>query len=373
MMAAYLDYNATAPMKPEVLAAMHEALRVGGNPSSVHQWGRNARRMVETARREVAQLVNVRPEQVVFTSGGTEANHLALQGMSVQSIFASAIEHASVVSDRVPVQTLPVTPDGRVDLGALETVLANAPGPKLVAVMLANNETGVIQPVVDVTRIAHGKSVLVHCDAVQALGKIPVDFAVLDVDSMALSAHKIGGPTGVGALILRENIALSPVFTGGGQELRRRAGTENVAGIAGFGVAANLASNDLGRADAWSGWRNQLEARLKSIAPESVIWGEKVLRLPNTSCVSLPGIKAEIQVMALDLAGVGVSAGSACSSGKVGRSHVLAAMGASLVEAESAIRVSMGWNTKAADIDCLIDAWEMLWRRVRLAASAKAA
>lgn len=349
---AYLDHNATSPLRPAAFDAMVEALRAGGNPSSVHRPGRAARAVIEKARRQVASLVGALPTEVVFTSGGTEANNMALRGH--QRVLVSAIEHESVLKAVPEAERIPVDGNGLIDLGALERMLAVRPA--LVSVMLANNETGVIQPVGDVVRLARAAGAAVHCDAVQAAGKVPVDLHGLGVDYLSLSAHKLGGPTGVGTLVVRTGAALATDRVGGGQESYRRAGTENVAGIAGFGAAAEASRGGLDVA----ALRDRIEASL----PMAVVHGAKAPRLPNTSCLSMPGVKAETQVMALDLAGIAVSAGSACSSGKVTRSAVLAAMGIEASEAEGAIRISCGWNTVSEDIDRLIAAWRDLYFRV---------
>lgn len=368
--AIYMDYNATAPVRPEAAQAVVDALAIGGNASSVHGFGRAARRTIEDAREAVAALVGVSPARVIFTSGGTEANALALQGSGRQRVLVSAIEHPSVLAATSDAERIPVTADGVVDLAALERMLKVAQEPALVSVMAANNETGVVQPVAEVAELAHEAGALVHCDAVQAVGKIAIDMTALGVDLLSMSAHKIGGPQGVGALIVSDDIALMPLLRGGGQELRRRAGTENLPGVAGFGAAARLAGKGL--ADVAS-LRDQLEARISAVAPHIEFFGRRASRLPNTSCFALSGLSAETQVMALDLAGVAVSSGSACSSGKVGASHVLKAMGAPNDLIGSALRVSLGWNSSADDVDRLVDAWRALVARVgagRVAAAA---
>jgi cysteine desulfurase len=358
----YLDYNATAPLKPAVIAAIASALAETGNASSVHRAGRLARRRVETAREQVAALVNASPASVVFTGGGTEANNLALQQAQGRRVLVSAIEHESVLRAAPDAMQIPVGPDGVVSLDALDRLLTGATE-ALVAVMFANNETGVIQPVADVVRIAHAHGALVHCDAVQAAGKTAIDMLALGVDMLALSAHKLGGPQGVGALVVSDRIALKPLLIGGGQERGRRAGTENVAAIVGFGVAASLADDDLSKMSGMAGLRDAVELRLKRAVPGAMVFGAAADRLPNTLCVAMPGVAAETQVMALDLAGVAVSAGSACSSGKVKTSHVLTAMGVGPL-AGSAIRISAGWRSTAEDFDRFVEAWTSLWARV---------
>ncbi len=360
----YLDYNATAPVRPEAAAAVGAALAEVGNPSSVHGFGRAARARLETARERVAALVGARPSQVVFTGGGTEANNLAIGGTGRDRILVSAIEHESVLkaaaSDLIPVER-----SGVVDLAALDRLLAAERGPALVALMLANNETGVIQPVAEAARIAHANGALFQCDAVQAVGKIAVDFAALGVDLMSLSAHKLGGPPGVGALIVADHVELGARQRGGGQERGRRAGTENLPGIVGFGVAAETAAAELGAMARVADLRDDLERRAIAVVPGATIFGRGAPRLPNTTCLSLPGLSSEVQVMGLDLAGVAVSAGSACSSGKVQPSHVLRAMGVDELTAGSAIRVSLGWQSSGEDVEHFLAAWCELAARAR--------
>jgi cysteine desulfurase len=368
----YLDYNATAPVRPEVAAAVAETLSTVGNPSSVHGFGRAARARLETAREQVAALVGARPAQVVFTSGGTEANNLSLAVTGRQRVLVSAIEHDSVLK-AVAAESIPVDRRGIVDLAALERLLATRPAPGVVAVMLANNETGVIQPVAEAARIAHACGALLHCDAVQAVGKIAVDFNALGVDMLTLSAHKLGGPAGTGALIVADHVQLTALQRGGGQERGRRAGTENLAGIVGFGVAAEIAAAELGAMARLAELRDDLEQRALAAVPGAVLFGRDAQRLANTSCLALPGVSSEVQVMALDLAGVAVSAGSACSSGKVQPSHVLRAMGANAATAGSAIRISLGWGSTAEDVDRFLEAWCTLAARSRAVGSLTAA
>jgi cysteine desulfurase len=367
--AAYLDWNATAPLRPEAAAAMAEALARCGNPSSVHRYGREARRALEAARAQVAALVGAAPAEVIFTSGGTEANQLALRGIADRRVLVSAIEHDSVRQAVPEAATIPVTRQGIVDLDALDRRLAAEARPALVSLMLANNETGILQPVAEAARLAHAHGALLHCDAVQAAGKLPVDRAALGVDLLTLSAHKLGGPQGVGALVAPPELPLAALQTGGGQERGRRAGTENLPGIVGFGVAAAIAGDRLGDYAAVALLRDEAARRLKAIAPEAPVYGEDAPRLPNTLCLGMPGVAAATQVMALDLAGVMVSAGAACSSGKLRRSPVLEAMGVPGAEAESAIRISLGWSTTPADIDQLVEAWGALYARTRARAA----
>ena len=356
----YLDHNATSLLRPAAFDAMTEALRAGGNPSSVHRSGRAARARVEAARRQVAELVGALPAEVTFTSGGTEANNLALSGSGRRRMLVSAIEHDSVLRAATNTELVAVGGNGVVDLAALEKMLRSSREPALVSVMFANNETGVLQPIADVVRLASKAGALVHCDAVQGAGKLPIDLHALGVDYLSLSAHKLGGPTGVGALVVRNGAPLIAGQLGGGQELNRRAGTENVAGIAGFGAAAAAAGSGLDVA----GLRDRMERALLAAAPQARVFGAEAPRLPNTTCISMPGVKAETQVMALDLAGVCVSAGAACSSGKVTRSSVLLAMGVDATMADSALRISLGWDSGAGDIERLIEAWRDLYIRV---------
>jgi cysteine desulfurase len=358
----YLDYNATAPVRPEAAAAVSAALAEVGNPSSVHGFGRAARARLETAREQVAALVGARPGQVVFTSGGTEANNLAIGGSGRPRVLVSAIEHDSVLR-AAACELVPATRTGIVDLAALERMLSASSEPALVALMLANNETGVIQPVAEAARIAHAHGALLHCDAVQAAGKIAVDVEALGADLMSLSAHKLGGPPGVGALVVTDDVELRARQRGGGQERGRRAGTENLPGIVGFGVAAEIAAAELAAMARIAALRDELERRAMAAVPGAVILGRDEARLPNTTCLALAGLASELQVMGLDLAGVAVSAGSACSSGKVQPSHVLRAMGADAPTAGSAIRVSLGWQSSAVDIDRFIAAWSELAKR----------
>jgi len=359
---AYLDWNATAPLRQEAQAAVTAALAVTGNPSSVHAAGRAARHLVEAAREQVAALVGTAPGDVVFTSGGTEANTLALSPALGDVLLVSAIEHPSVrCGGRFSVvEEIPVTVAGLVDLAALKRRLAGCSRP-MVSLMLANNETGVIQPVAEASALVHAAGGLLHVDAVQGPGRIACDFGTLGADLMTLSSHKIGGPQGVGALIRRNGIQLDPLVKGGGQERGRRAGTENVAGIAGFGAAAEaVARHWANEAALMAGLRDQLEAGLAATAPGIVIFGREAPRLPNTTLFSIPGLKAETAVIAFDLAGVAVSSGAACSSGKVAPSHVLAAMGAAPELARGAVRASLGYASTADDVETLLKAWAKL-------------
>jgi cysteine desulfurase len=365
----YLDYNATAPVRPEVIDAMRGALSAVGNPSSIHRAGRGARRAVERAREAVAALVGAASDAVVFTSGGTEANNQALASADGLRLV-SAIEHDSVLAAAPEAPRIAVDDLGRVDLARLARQLAER-RPALVSVMLANNETGVIQPVADVVGLARRQAALVHCDAVQSAGKMAIDLAGLGVDFVTLSAHKLGGPQGVGALVLGDGVEPAALLHGGGQERRWRPGTENVAGIVGFGRACELAIDDGGWALRTRRLRDRLEAQIAAIAPTAPVFGRRAERLANTSCIAMPGVSNQTQLIHFDLAGIAVSAGAACSSGKVGPSHVLAAMGVDPAEAACAIRVSLGWASTDDDIDRFVAAWAELYSRALRTSAAR--
>ena len=365
----YLDWNATAPVREEVVAAMVETMRHVGNASSIHTAGRAARSKVEAARQQVADLIGVKSQQVIFTSGATEANNQVLKGFAGQPILISAVEHASLFDTTQVVEHIPVLHNGVVDLAWLEQRLQQEPKPALVAVMCVNNETGVIQPVRQVSKLATEKGVPVLCDAVQAAGKIPLDFGALGATWLTLSAHKLGGPQGVGAIVMAIGRNPPRLLEGGGQERRQRAGTENVAGIVGFGVAADMALNQLGNyAKTVKPLRDNLEAQLRSITPElQVFGGGDTPRVANTLCVALPGLPAETLLMNFDLAGIAISSGSACSSGTIKASHVLQAMGVDDMLARAALRFSIGMTTTQADIDRAAKAWQTITARMRAA------
>ncbi len=358
----YLDHNATAPVRPAARDAMAAALAAGGNPSSIHAEGRAARSRVEQAREAIAQLCGVRTTEVIFTSGGTEANTLALSPALLPNpaegrLLISAVEHVCVLEGhRFPkdrVEILPVGPDGLIDLVALQARLGALPeGSAMVAVQWANNETGILQPVAAIADIVHARGGRLHVDAVQGAGKMAFTRKELGADTLALSAHKIGGPQGVGALILGPGLVIDHrMLVGGGQERGARAGTENVAGIAGFGVAVREALAALPAETArLAALRDACEAELIRLAPDTTIFGRGQERLPNTLCFAIPGLKAETALMAFDLNGVALSSGSACSSGKVKRSHVLAAMGVPNDLAAGALRLSLGWSSSEKDV-----------------------
>jgi cysteine desulfurase len=370
---AYLDYNATAPVRLAVVEAVARALVLPGNPSSIHAEGRAARAALEAARAQVAALVNARPEQVIFTSGGTEAANAALSGAlrrggqtAPTRLLHTATEHPCVAAGHrfadAAVDQLPVTREGLVDLAALEARLADlAEQSVLLSVHAANNETGAVQPLAEVVALAraHGRT-LVHSDAVQAAGKIPLDMAALGLDALTLSGHKFAAPKGVGSLVLAEGVTLESAFLrGGGQERRQRCGTECLPAIVGMGEAARIARESLAREAArLSTLRNRIEAGVRALAPDAVVFAADAARLPNTLSFSVPGLDAPAALIALDLAGVAVSSGSACSSGKVARSATLAAMGVDPDLAGGALRVSLGWNSVDEEVACFLDAFE---------------
>jgi len=370
----YLDCNASAPLRPQAREAFAAALDLRGNPSSVHGEGRAARRVIEEAREAVAALVAADPRNVIFTSGGTEANALALtpfmevgkERRLFERVLISAIEHPSVLAGgrfaARGVEAIPVGPKGVVDLAALEQMLARG-SRALVSIMAANNETGVVQPITEAAEIVHQNDGLLHVDAVQAAGRMPLDINTRGADLMTLSAHKIGGAKGAGALVKRDEALhfADPLIKGGGQERGARAGTENVAAIAAFGAAAAAVKTNLATEIRYMGaLRERLEAGLRALTPEAVIFGSAADRLPNTTLVAMPGAKAETLVIGFDLDGLAVSSGAACSSGKVGPSHVLAAMGISRELARGATRISTGPTTIDAEIDRFLEIWQKL-------------
>ena len=360
----YLDNNATAPLREAAINAMREAMGPPSNPSSVHGFGRAARLRVEDARMAVAGLAGCRASDVVFTSGGTEANNLVLG--HYRHIITSNIEHDSVRAAHANMSFVRVLPDGRVDCDDLRQRVMRVSSAErattLISIMAANNETGVLQPLDDIAQIAAEAGVMLHSDLVQLFGKHCVDFSGSGIGYASLSAHKIGGPTGVGALLVKPGCALSSLLKGGGQEQGRRSGTENFIGIAGFGAAANAAAGDITHYAQMAGWRDAFEEFVISALPSARIFGKSVQRLGNTSCIAAGSKTAETMVMAFDIAGVAVSAGAACSSGKVQSSHVLNAMGAG-EEAARAIRVSGGWATKKADFETVADVFVRLYKQ----------
>ncbi len=375
----YLDYNATTPLLPEVVDAVCAAMRTIGNSSSAHEEGRAARAIVEEGREKLRVLVSGPVNGVIITGGGTEAIHYALNGTvkngSVNRIFASAIEHAAVPANAsetgVPVETIPVTKSGVADLCWLEDRLKKYDAAResgfLVCLMLANNETGVIQPVEQAAAIAHRHGGLLFVDAAQAVGKIPVNFTMCGADLMAVTAHKFGGPIGVGALIAGPNMPLHPILRGGGHESNRRAGTHNAPAIAGLGVAADLAPRTMSKAGAIAALRDRMQDAAEAAGAH--IWGKGAARLPGTLSLSAPGFASQTQLMAMDLAGIAISSGSACSSGKTKPSHVLAAMGADDNLASCGVRVSLGWNSSDEDADAFCREWPAAYERVKARAA----
>lgn len=362
--AIYLDYNASAPMKPAVREAVAESLAWVGNPSSVHHFGRAVRLALENARGNLAAFLGAKRDQIVFTSGATEANLLALQGAGFARHLISAVEHNSIFKAVPTAEIVPVDENGLINLDALQSMLQRDATPALVSIMSANNETGVLEPVAEAAKIVHAHGSRLLCDAVQSAGKTVLDFTETGADYLTLSAHKLGGPTGAGALVLGSDAPFAAPMAGGGQERGRRPGTENVPGIVGFGAAIRLAGENLSAFLKLAAMRDQLETGVRRIAPSTKIFGADVARVVNTVSVSMPGVPAETQIMAFDLAGIAVSAGAACSSGKVGPSHVLLAMGAAPDVAASTIRVSLGWETDAGDITRFLKEWAAIYHRL---------
>ena len=375
MMRHYLDHNATAPVRPEVIEAVASAMAMDGNALSVHEEGRRAHKIVEDAREDIRSLVNAPVNGVVFTSSGTESIHYALHGAvkahGLKRIYVSAVEHPAVAANAettgAEVEIVPATKAGAIDLEQLRARLErhqlDNDGPFLVALMFANNETGVVQPVAEAAAITHDCGGLLFCDAAQAVGKIPVNFVMSGADIMSFTGHKFGGPLGVGAVIAGPNLALDPVLRGGGQEMNRRASTTNVPGIAGLGKACALAKESLARAGEIAELRDAMEEAAKKAGAQ--IWGAGAERLPGTLCLSAPGFSGATQLMTMDLAGIAVSAGSACSSGKAKPSHTLTAMGASNEEATTMLRVSLGWNSTSEDAGAFMREWPKAYARIK--------
>jgi cysteine desulfurase len=371
--AIYLDYNASAPVRPQAREAALAAMDLGANPSSVHEAGRRTRALVERAREDVAGLINCAPERVIFTSGCSEANALAILGGAGAGLFRRLIvfslEHESAhatarqAAERFGLDLAEIRShrNGTIDLAELDYVLAANSNPALVSVMGANNETGVVQPLAEVGEMCALRGARLHVDAAQIAGRLPFDAAAYDF--VTLSAHKIGGLQGAGALVLAEEIEVEPLWGGGAQERRRRPGTEAVAAIAAFGAAACAAAAEIGRARQHAIWRDAMEARLADAVPGLQVFGRDAPRLPQTSCLGVPGLIAETQLGALDLEGIAVGAGAACSSGKVAPSHVLSAMGAGESAARAAIRVSFGWATQETELDRFTEVWTRVLER----------
>ncbi|MBT4879703.1 MAG: cysteine desulfurase [Alphaproteobacteria bacterium] len=360
----YLDYNATFPSPEGVVSALAEALRLGGNPSSTHGAGRKAKQVLNRSREIIATFLGAHPNQVIFTSGGTEANAMVLMGSQRSPIILTETEHDSVhrvVTEQPGLDHhfVPINNQGIVDLQALEQSLIEAKTPALVSILLANNETGILNPVEEIVSISHKHGSLVHVDAIQALGKIPISFHKLDADFLTVSAHKVGGPQGVGALIAKEELPMVPLYLGGGQEKSRRSGTENVSGIAGFAAALEIIGE-------WNtkeleSKRNVIEDALRSICPDLVIVGRDSPRLSNTCSLTMPGVPNSTQVIAFDLEGIAISSGAACSSGKIKSSRILKAMGFSDQQASEAIRVSLGPDTPMEHVEQFIRTWKKIY------------
>ncbi|MCV0416274.1 MAG: cysteine desulfurase [Brevundimonas sp.] len=374
MSAIYLDYNASGLVRPEVLEAMTRALADNGNPSAVHAAGRRARARVETARAQVAELVGADPTAVVFVSGGTEANAQGVASALAaggERLIVSATEHPCVAETAAnagaPVEVLPVDAKGVIDLDWLDAALKR-PGRAVVAIHHANNESGVIQPIAEAARLVRAADGWLHVDAIQSAGKVPVDVRALDADSLTLSAHKLGGPQGVGALVFKEGVSGVRILHGAGQERGLRAGTENVPGIVGFGVAADCAVRDLEAMGSHVAWRDAAQARVKTAG--ATIIGEDAERLPNTLFMAVEGWDSPQQLITLDLAGVMVSAGSACSSGKVKPSKTISAMGLDAL-ATGGVRVSGGWGTTEGDWVRFADAWVAAYDKHKARAAAR--
>ncbi|WP_010300061.1 cysteine desulfurase family protein [Candidatus Odyssella thessalonicensis] len=360
MQRVYLDYNASAPIHPIAQAAVVEALRTVGNASSIHTHGRAVRSLLEEARFKVAEFFTVKPAQVIFTSGATEANNLIIKGFSGQ-VITSAIEHDSILEADKAAFRCAVDGHGRVDLLQLEELLKQSGGSTLVSIMAANNETGVVQPLADIITLARQYGAQVHCDAVQAIGKLPLDWKELKPDFISISGHKIGALQGIGALIINEHIPLTPLIRGGGQERYFRSGTENSLGIISLGAVIENCKTQ--HWVAIQKLRDTLEQRLTTLCPELKIFGSPAERLPNTSCFATPGMASNTQVMHFDLMGISVSAGSACSSGKVKVSHVLKAMNVPAPSLQQSLRVSLGHSTTEREIDHFIKVWQDLYDR----------
>ena len=377
----YLDYNATAPVRPAAKLAVLAALDHVGNASSIHQEGRKARGLMEAAREQVAKLINAQSKEITFTSGGTESNNLVLASdlgalgkkQPLAATLLSATEHPSLIKaqelSQRPVELINVDDNGILDLDHLEQLLKTwqekSDLPVLVSVMLVNNETGVIQPMQRIANLVHQYGGFIHADAIQALGKIAIDFENMNVDLLSLSSHKIGGPQGAGALVIRLGMLVDSYVKGGGQELGLRAGTENIPAISGFGAAAKECEDELKNKNQYNEMRQSLEVKIKQISPDVTIFAEAVDRVATTSCFAIKGLTAERALMSLDLAGIAISSGSACSSGKVSQSHVLKAMGINDDVALCALRLSFGWNTKPQELDVFITEYTKIYQRMR--------
>lgn len=350
-MKIYIDHNATTPPDAEVLEAVARIIGEPHNPSSVHYMGRNARKLIEDSRTKIASSINAKDARIIFTSSGTEANNLAIKAF--KQVAISAIEHSSILKIAKNHIILPVDPNGILEMESIKANLASISSPFLVSVMMANNETGVIQNIEEISRLVHGMGGFLHIDACQAFGKITVDFRLLDADIMTISAHKMGGIHGAAALIFKKNIPISPQIIGGGQESSYRAGTENIPAIVGFGVASSLIPQKISRMKEIQILRDYMESNLHN----AIIFSQNVARLPNTSNIAMMNVENQTQLIKFDMANIAVSSGSACSSGKIATSHVLEAMGADEKIAKNAIRVSLGYHTQQEEIDYFIEKW----------------
>ena len=363
----YLDYNATAPIRTEVIERMSAVMKEGGNPSSVHALGRAAKARLEGARSQIATVINCRAQMIIFTSGGTEANNMAILNSGRTRLITTNAEHDSVNLSKDhfdgKVDILLINEDGLIDLKELKKLLHEVGEQTIVSILFANNETGVIQNIAEISKLTKEAGALLHIDAIQALGKVPIDFKELDVDMMSISSHKIGGPQGVGALIALEKLPVKSSIIGGGQEIGRRGGTENIAGIAGFGLAASMLPDTLMKMKELEEWRNFAEKEIAETATGALFFGNNSNRLPNVTTIYMPNVKSETQVMNFDLENICVSSGSACSSGKVKASHVIMAMTGDDELASSTVRMSMGWNTKKEDLDAFVVSWLKMWGR----------
>ncbi len=357
----YLDYNASAPLKPGAKEVLLKIVEEAGNPSSPHKAGRQLRSYIDETRKLFSSFTGAK--KVVFTSGGTEANGLVLKAFATGPLLVSEVEHDCVLKHAEGAHKIPVTSEGVVNLGALEKILDSFEAPGLLSIMCVNNETGVIQPVKEAAQLAHAKGWKIHTDACQAVGAMPLTFEALGVDIMTLSSHKCGGPIGVGAVLFREDAHLQPVILGGGQEFGMRSGTQSAALIAAFGKAfkdaVEIRTTETKRL-------HQLQQELESCLSEAIVYGKNVSRASHVSCLGMPGVPADLQLMAFDLAGIAVSAGSACSSGKMKDSHVLQAMDLPEEEVKCAIRVSMGWKTKTEDIQKFVETWKHIYSQQSL-------
>jgi len=362
----YLDHNATTTIRPQVVDLILSIMGETGNGSSTHKAGQKASMHIERAREQIAEALNTRPAQVIFTSCATESMNTILKTFKGERILSSAIEHAAIVDcGHAEMEVIPVTTDGVVDLNALEEMVNCDPKPALINLMMVNNETGVIQPVKEAVKIAHDHGCLIHIDAVQALGKIPVDFKDIGADYMSFSAHKIGGPQGVGCFVFAAQKPIRPLLVGGKQEKRQRAGTSNIAGIAGMGLAAELAVKNMDRYDELAIWRDEIESRITQSIAGTFVNGKNTPRVGNTISLTCPDITTTVQMMNLDLDEICVSGGSACASGVAKPSHVITAMGLSDTHALATLRISMGWNTTRDDVNGFIESYTKIINRLR--------